>query len=307
MIIDAHSHIFPKVQGLVGDGPTSGPGYGRIEVGGVTTQLLPPYNKRTEFTPEMLIANMAWAGVDRVILLQGSFYGECDEFVAAAISHYPNQLAGAMYANPWRPEFRQLFEERFDALGFVAAKIEFSLKTGLSGLYPEASLDDAEIAWLWKALEERDKTLVLDLGTAGDPSYQTTGVRKIAARHENLRIVIAHLGQPRPSVEADSDRWRMWQEQIDLALLPNVWFDTSSLPAFDAADDYPYPTAQRYLHLAITRIGVAKILWGTDQPGLLRSANYPQLLAATRHHIASLEASEQRAILGGNALVAYGL
>ena len=137
---------------------------------------------------------------------QGSFYGECDEFVVAALKCHPDHLAGAMYADPWRQGYRELFEERFDRLGFVAAKIEFSQWTGLSGLYPDARLDDAEIRWLWAALKEREKTLVLDLGAAGDHSYQTDGVRKIAETHRNLRIVIAHLGQPRPSVETDADR-----------------------------------------------------------------------------------------------------
>ena len=312
VIVDAHSHIFPRVQGLVAGGRTNGLGFGRIEVGGVVTQLLPPYNEATQFeatqfTAEMLIANMEWTGVDRVVLLQGSFYGECDEFVAEAISSHPEQLSGAMYADPWRSGYRELFEERFDALGFVAAKIEFSQRTGLSGLYPDARLDAAQITWLWAALEERDKTIVLDLGTAGDHSYQTECVRRIAETHAGLRIVIAHLGQPRPSVEADANRWRMWHEQIDLGLLPNVWFDTSSLPNYDPADEYPYRTAERYLKLAIERIGTARILWGTDQPGLLGSANYPQLLAAARHHTASLEEDERRAILGRNAVVAYGL
>ena len=62
----------------------------------------------------------------------------------------------------------------------------------------------------------------------------------------DLRIVIAHLGQPRKQAErGDPEKWKMWQEQIALGRLPNVWFDTASLP--DWGEDFPYPAAQRFL------------------------------------------------------------
>ena len=89
MIIDAHAHIFPEVRGATGRGSTRGPGYGRIAVGDEETQLLPPYNEKTVFTPEMLIANMDWAGVDKTVLLQGPFYGACNSYVLEALNRYP--------------------------------------------------------------------------------------------------------------------------------------------------------------------------------------------------------------------------
>ena len=44
-------------------------------------------------------------------------------------------------------------------------------------------------------------------------------------RHSRLRIVIAHLGQPRPEAESAPELWKLWEEQVDLGLLDNVWFD----------------------------------------------------------------------------------
>ena len=79
MIVDAHSHIFPEVRGLVRAGPTRGLDYGGIGVGDETVQLFPPYNEKTEFAAEMLLANIDWAGVDKVVLLQGPSYGECNQ------------------------------------------------------------------------------------------------------------------------------------------------------------------------------------------------------------------------------------
>ena len=306
MIIDAHSHIFPEVRGSAGAGPTRGLGYGRIAVGNEEIQLLPPYNETTVFTSEMLVANMDWAGVDKVVLLQGPFYGECNPYVLEALNRYPDRLIGAAYFDPWEPDNRQNFETLTASSGFRAVKLECSEATGLCGLHPDATLDMPDIAWLWDALERQGLVLTLDLGAIGSRSYQTGAVRAIAQGHPELRIVIAHLGQPNPSAEADAGLWRLWLEQIDLGRLPNVWFDTAALPAYLPDEDFPYPTAERYLHLAIECIGPAKILWGTDQPGLLRHLNYPQLVKLAKLHTQSLSSDEQAMVLGENAMRVYG-
>ena len=306
MIIDAHSHIFPAVQGSTGAGATHGLGYGRIAVGDEKTQLLPPYNQTTVFTPEMLLANMDWAGVDKAVLLQGPFYGECNSYVLDALGRYPDRLMGAAYFDPWETSNRQEFETLIASSGFRVVKLECSEATGLCGIHPDAKLDMLDIAWLWDALERHGLVLTLDLGAIGSRSYQTAAVRTVAEEHPDLRIVIAHLGQPNPLAEAEVERWGLWLEQIDLGQLPNVWFDTAALPAYLPDEDFPYPTAERYLHLAVERIGPSKILWGTDLPGLLRHLNYPQLVKLAKLHTQSLSLDEQTMILGENAMRVYG-
>ena len=79
----------------------------------------------------------------------------------------------------------------------------------MCGLHPDAKLDMLNIAWLWEELERRRLVLTLDLGAIGSCSYQTGAVRAIAEGHPDLRIVIAHLGQPNPSAEADVERWEL--------------------------------------------------------------------------------------------------
>jgi predicted TIM-barrel fold metal-dependent hydrolase len=306
MMIDAHAHIFPKVWGINAAGPTRGAGYGRIQIGDEVIQLLPPLCAETVFTPEMLIAHMDWAGVDQAVLLQGPFYGECNQYVLDARARYPDRLLAAAYVDPWAPESQHTFATTMRQTNFCAVKLECSVATGLCGIHPAARLDDAAIGWLWLELERRRLALVLDLGAIGSRSYQTAAVRAIAQAHPALKIVIAHLGQPNPHAEADPNLWQLWLEQIDLGRLPNVWFDTAALPAYLPQESYPYPCAARYLHLALERIGPAKIMWGTDIPGLLHHATYPQLLKLGKLHIQGLSTSEQEGLLGGNALSVFG-
>jgi predicted TIM-barrel fold metal-dependent hydrolase len=304
-IIDAHAHIFPRIHGLNAAGPTRGAGYGRVAIGGEILQLWPPFCAETVFTVEMLIAHLDWAGVDQAVLLQGPFYGECNDYALAAIRRYPDRLIGMAYFDPWAADSRQRFAETFAAPGLRGVKLECSEATGLCGLHPQARLDDAAIAWLWAELERRGLVLVLDLGAVGSRSYQTAAVQAIATTHPALKIVIAHLGQPNPTAEADAARWQLWYEQIALGRLPNIWFDTAALPAYLPTETFPYPSAARYLQLALEMIGPAKILWGTDLPGLLGHATYRQLLQLGRLHTQHLAAQEQALILGGNALQVF--
>jgi predicted TIM-barrel fold metal-dependent hydrolase len=172
-------------------------------------------------------------------------------------------------------------------------------------VHPGARLDAPRLDWLWRELERRDLVLVLDLGAAGSQSYQTSAVNTIARCHPDLKIVIPHLAQPNPQVEEDSTLWQRWLEQVDLARRPNVWLDTAALPSYLPQEDYPYPSVTRYVRMAVERVGVDKILWGTDQPGPLPHVSYPQLVKLARLHMAFLSSYEQAKVLGVNATTVY--
>jgi predicted TIM-barrel fold metal-dependent hydrolase len=306
MIVDVHSHIFPRVHGQIGTGPTRGLGYGRILFGDKEVQLMPPYSAETVYTDQMLVANMDWAGVDKVVLLQGTAYGECNDYVRKALAHYPDRLLAAAFFDPWAMDNRDFFQNIIDRPGFCAIKLECSVAAGLCGLHPEGRLDDPEIAWLWEEIDDRNLALVLDLGAIDSISYQTRAVHGIAEDHPQMPVVIAHLAQPSPAAEADPRLWRQWQEQIDLGLLANVYFDTAALPAYLPDEDFPYSSAARYLELAVGRIGAGKLMWGTDQPGLLGLLSYPQMVRMAHLHTAFLSNQERALVLGETAMNVYG-
>jgi predicted TIM-barrel fold metal-dependent hydrolase len=306
MIVDAHVHVFPDVCGLTVAGPTRGLGGGRIAVGDAELQLTPPSGDRTAHTVEMLLADMDQAGVQRAVLLQGPLYGDWNPYVLDAIRHCRERLAGIAYLDPWAPGCPQAFQGLFASSGFAGVKLEFTESTGLCGIHPDARLDDHDVAWLWDELERQGLVLVVDLGPVGSCSYQTGALRRIADEHHNLRIVIAHLAQPCPGAERDPELWRLWREQIDVGRLPNVWFDSAALPAYLADEGYPYPSAERYLQLAIERIGPDKVMWGSDAPGLLCHATYPTLVELAGLHTRFLSPGDRAMVLGGNALRVYG-
>ena len=311
MIIDAHVHIFSEVGGLGAEQvgsmlPVYDDGGRLVGIRQDREGELNPSAEKVRHTPEMLIAEMDLVGVDKAVLLQGPFYGEINRYISEAVAEYPDRLIGAAYLDPWAPDPRGRFESIADASSFRSVKLEFSVPTGLRALHPGARLDDAQIVWLWDELSRLGMVLTLDLGAVGSHSYQTDAVRRIAEEHPDLNIVICHLAQPTPAVEADPGLWMQWEEQIGLGCLANVYFDTASLPAYVRDEGYPYPTAGRYLRMAVDRIGPEKIMWGTDLPMLLSLASYSQLAEMAVTHIQFLSSGEKEMILSGNALRVYG-
>lgn len=300
-MIDVHTHIFPDVRGLTGRGPTRALGYGRILWGAEQIQAYPPLSDGVAHTAEMLIAHMDWAGVEKSVLLQGSFYGACNSYVLDAVHRHPDRLMGAAYVDPWARDFRTAFEQICESGGYCAIKLECSEAAGLCGLHAEARLDCPDLLWFWDELERSGLVLVFDLGAIGSKSYQTSAVRAIAESHPRLRVVIAHLAQPSPCMDTGGPLLRAWEDQISLGLLSNVWFDTAALPAYLPDEDYPYPGAGVYVHRAIDLIGPAKVMWGTDIPGLLAQVTYPQLVKLAKMWVQFLPESDRKLVLGETA------
>lgn len=308
MIIDAHAHIVSEVKGQTATGLTRSLAYGKIRWGDRNDiRLLPPFGQATSFPPEVLLENMDWAGVDKAVLQQGPFYGEANDYVARAVKQWPDRFIGAGYFDPYSGNAQEIFRRCVEEYGFHVLKFEMSVSTGLVGLYPDLRLDGEAMAWVWEEVERRGLVVTLDLGAVGSASYQTESVRTIVSRHPSLKIVIAHLAQPPIARKDDPQLDERWQEQVLLARHPNVWFDLSALPAYSAdVDDYPYAIARDYLRRAVEMIGAHKIMWGTDAPGLLTHATYPQLLRYITQHCDFLPSDDLGRILGGNAHRVYG-
>jgi hypothetical protein len=299
--VDAHSHIFPRIRGRIAGGSVIGKRYGRATVGEELVEVLPPLNPRVIHTPLMLLAAMDNVGVDRAVLLQGPFYGYCNSYVGKAITQFQARLAGSIAVDPWT-DGKRTFEKAYQLAGGARAfKLEFSERTGLSGIHPSAVLGGAEVAWLWSELEMRHLVLVIDLGHIGGRGYQTEALRAIAVRHPRLQIVIAHLGQPNPGVLNDSLERRLWLDQVALGTLPNVSFDTASLPAYFASEA-SYRGLEECLRWAIDTVGAEKIMWGSDIPAMLRMATYRQLHNVIGQSLTFLDNAGQRSVFGENAL-----
>lgn len=104
MLIDAHVHIFPKVDGYGPKGHTHGAGYGRIDAGdGIAQDVLPAINENTSHTLQMLLHEMRQGRVDKAVLILCPCYGDWSEYVLQACRDYPEQFTASAFFDPWSP------------------------------------------------------------------------------------------------------------------------------------------------------------------------------------------------------------
>ncbi len=302
MLIDAHAHIFRRICGQGPDGPIRGGLHGRLE--GRKKPVFPPTPGDTVFTSEMLAAAMDWAGVDKAVLLQAPAYGGDNEYILESVRKYPDRFAAAAYIDPFEPNAADNYGRTIENNSWAAVKIEFSSSNGFCSFHKGAKLYSDDTRWLYRRIDREGKTLTLDLGRPGLASYQTSDILRIAQDYPHVQIVICHLGWPSREVERDRALRRQWIEQISLGRLPNVWFDYSALPGFINEEEYPFPSASRFVRHATELIGADKLLWGTDIPGLLTSATYMQHASMGRRIAKEYPASEKK-MLYENALKLY--
>lgn len=75
MIIDAHTHLWKKQNGLVDGRPVIALSNGKSNFGGEIRQMMPPFMLSGENTVEMLISNMDYAGVNGAVITQEEIDG----------------------------------------------------------------------------------------------------------------------------------------------------------------------------------------------------------------------------------------
>ncbi|MFR5761211.1 MAG: hypothetical protein ACLUFI_06080 [Oscillospiraceae bacterium] len=157
MLIDAHVHIFPKVDGYGPKGHTHG---ARIWPDRCRrrhcTGCAAGDQRKTSHTLQMLLHEMRQGQVDKAVLILCPCYGDWSEYVLQACRDYPEQFTASAF-DPWRPAARQYYTEKLEGPLWKNIKIEFSEAGGLYGVYPGVQLDAPELRWLWEAMEAGGK------------------------------------------------------------------------------------------------------------------------------------------------------
>jgi len=126
----------------------------------------------------------------------------------------------------------------------------------------------------------------------------------VARAVPHATLVIDHLSKPRIK-DRELESWAA--ELRAAAAFPNVCCKLSGLVTEADWANWTVTDLRPYFETALEAFGPARLLFGTDWPVCVLAANYGRVVAATRELIAELSASEQAAILGGNATRVYNL
>ena len=283
-IIDAHSHLWLRQDTIVDGQPIRALADGRALFFGEERQMLPPFLIDGRNTAEVFLSNMNYAQVSAAVVVQEVIDGNQNDSLAEVMRQYPNRFVCLGMPDFDRTPTPQVSE--LAALGFAGVALPaHRMKQRLDG--PE---------WLpfVQALEERGMLLSICLA---DDAGQIAQMRRVIKACPALRVAIGHFGMV---------TGQHWLEQIALAENDNVFVESGGITWLFNAEFWPFPSAIEAIREAARRVGMDKLMWGSDYPRTITAITYRMaydfVLRSDR-----LTDADKRLFLGENAQRFYGI
>lgn len=282
MIVDAHAHIARVMTGFME--PRR---FGRAVDGGQERQFFPPSFDPTASPPEVLLAYMDDAGVDRTFLVQHHLYGDQNALVLATLRQWPDRFGGFAYLGPMTaPSAPDDLERLIDA-GMYGLKIELPSTRRLN---PEFRWDGPNERRLWERLNRLGRPLWIDINGC---SAEDVAAIDRALTDTPVRLMVCHVGGAPHGI---------WRDRALLARKFDGWVDLAALPLLCGPDEeYPFPRAREIVRWAVESFGADRVMWGSDYPPTLRGGTYRQLIDWVRRHCSFLTREQIDLVLGGAA------
>lgn len=244
MIIDAHTHLWKKQNGLADGKQVFSLKNGKSNFGGEIRQMMPPYMINGENTADMLISNMDYAGVNGAVITQEEIDGNQDDYLLNAKAAYSDRL-----------RICSLYEENkpFETVGFDGIKI-------CAGRLPTQDLTKH-----YKVFETAEMNSMFISIDMADGDLQTKSLLEMIQQYPDLRIAVGHFGMVTR---------KNWKEQIKLARNKNVFIESGGITWLFNSEFYPFPSAVQAINEAAEICGFDKLMWGSDYPRTMVEITY---------------------------------
>ena len=163
---------------------------------GYTKQYLPPSMRDLESTPEYIVAQMDYAGVDRAVIQSGHLYGRLNDYIAEAVRRYPDRFWGLALVDEWKiddsSETRSLDmvidEYGLHALWFNTGSLEMHRR--------DTPVDDPVFTPFWDRVRALGIPVFWNVTTSvpGQESYlsQLTAFKRWLQIYSDIPCVLTH-------------------------------------------------------------------------------------------------------------------
>ena len=229
---------------------------------------------------EELLALMDELGIDRAAVFAPFTYQmeggvrRCNEWICEVVARHPDRFVGFMTVNPNEPETPELVGEFFSR-GLVGVKLH-------PAVY-KVRLDDPKIEPFWERADELGLPVVVHTGVHGWllDLYRPLRLDPVAQRHQNVKIIVEHMGGPEFFFEA-------------LAVVRNNPNCYAGITAVLRPRGWGLP--REWLSMLFDLLGPGRVIYGTDYPyqGLREIAEDLEILRKM------LPPADLDSVLGGN-------
>lgn len=125
----------------------------------------------------------------------------------------------------------------------------------------------------------------------------------LAQRHPDLRMVIDHAAKP----DIAAGQWQPWaDDMLRVAGETQAYCKLSGLMT-EAGPNPAAGAVTRWGKRVLKSFGARRVVWGSDWPVLELAGSYAQWWSETQKILATLDAVDRAAVMGGNARDLYWL
>ena len=292
-------------------------------------QYFPPMLHNLECPPELMIAEMDYAGVDAGILHTSphkGLYAFQNEFQRDAMRRHPDRFMRLImvdaHAIPRDPEqAAREVEDEVGAGGRVGLQFmpryyyQPAVETEEGNNEP---WDDGAMRPFWQAIASMHIPVFFTLigrgGVGADvygQSFHETYMEEQRIlmrwmdRYPDVTVVITH-GLPWRSY-LEGNRIRFPDEIWKIFDYPQCHMELMLTIQMGAIWEYPWKEAEPTIQECVERIGANRLMWGSDWPMVGRYCTYRQVVDQYRVHCGFLTDGQREEILGGTAARVMGL
>jgi predicted TIM-barrel fold metal-dependent hydrolase len=268
--IDAHVHVW-----------TPDTGRYPLASGFTVAGMQPP-----SFTPEQLFTHCRPCGVERVVLIQMSFYRFDNSYMLDTIRRFPGVFRGVAIvdADAQRPQeqMRELAKERVRG---------FRITPG--NLPADAWLSSAGMESMWKCAADENLAICPLINPEVLPALE-----RMCERHPKTRVVIDHfsrIGMKGPVDESDLT------QLCAMARFPRVCVKTSAFYAL-GAKKAPYDDLGPMIRRLLAAYGAKRLMWASDSPFQVEKGHtYRESIDLVRNRLDFLTDEDRQSLLRGTA------
>ena len=296
-----------------------------------TKQYFPPMLQDFECPPELMIAEMDYAGVDMGILhcyVTKGHYRTQNGFQRQSVRRHPDRLMRTiMVSEPEVPEdpdraLREVQEEvdfgGHTAVQFIPRNYYAPIVPSLKGMGRTEPWDDEVMRPFWDGVASMKVPVFFTILGRGGALRDRYGHSALDEYFEEQRVLLRWMERyPEVTVVITHGLpWRAFLEGDRVEFPEHIW-DVFKAPQLNMEMiipiqmggmwEYPWEEAEATIKECVDRTGADRLMWGSDWPMVGRYCTYAQNLNQYKLYCDFLSKEERASIIGGTAARIMGI
>ena len=245
------------------------------------SDMVPP-----SFTPEELFTHCRPSNVDRIVLIQMSFYGFDNSYMLSVMQQHPGTFAGVAIVDENDAEtpraMQRLYEQGVRGFRLYTDKAKAEAWSGSNGMKA-----------MWSTAADTGQAMCLLANPDALPA-----VERMCKQYPRTRVVVDHfarIGMTGQIESADLDNL------CRLAELETVCVKTSAFYAL-GAKQRPYTDLVPMIQRLVKEYGAERLMWASDCPYQVQGEHtYAASIDLIRSHVPGLSTEQKNHLLRDTA------